>query len=704
MKHIAHVQPPTFDLPAPLASLADLVNNVRWAWNPEVQAIFTEIDPRFASSALAPATILRQTEHLDKLAKNAAFVKKVESAVKDLERYMAIKPAKKPEKLVAYFCAEYALHESFPQYSGGLGILAGDHLKEASDRQLNMVAVGLFYRRGFFSQRLDGSGRQEHVYPALAPEHCPVQAVIDPNSKAQLQVHVPVAGRAIHAAVWLVQVGRTPLILLDTDVAENTPEDRPITSQLYTSGRDMRLHQEAILGIGGKLVLDAMGIEPTTWHLNEGHSAFLIFERLCQLVGQGMKLDDARRIVRESSIITIHTPVAAGNERFDVAAVTNLIGTACKATKIPINRVLKLGLDSEDTTGVFDMTAFALRHCRSSNGVSLLHGRTADKTWHKIAGHPVLGVTNGVHMPTWLGPEVASLLGGFADEMPAVPSGKSLARQDRPRITAIFDASDKALWQAHQTQKERLIAFARQRMFEQLARQGSGPSELGAVAYALNPEAFTIGFARRFATYKRAHLIFSNMKRLMKLLNATDRPVQIVVAGKAHPADRDGQSLIAGVFEKAMSEQLKGKVFIIEDYDMALGRHLVQGVDIWLNNPRRPLEASGTSGMKAAANGIPNVSILDGWWDEACDEGEGTRNGWAIGGRKAEKTDKAQDKKDAASLYDVLEKEVVPMFFERDSNGIPADWVKVMKASIADSVWAFSCGRMLADYDDMMYR
>lgn len=703
MKHIAHVQPPEFDLPAPLSGLAELANNVRWAWNAEAQAIFSEIDPGFATHAVPPAVVLRNAERLNALAKSAKFVAKVNDAVKDLERYLAAKPAKKPEKLVAYFCAEYALHESFPQYSGGLGILAGDHLKEASDRHQNLVAVGLFYRRGFFSQRLDGAGRQEHVYPTLAPADCPVQLVLDTQTKGPLLIHVPVAGRTICAAVWLVQVGRTPLILLDTDVPENPPEDRPITSQLYTSGRDMRLHQEAILGIGGKMVLDALGMQPTTWHLNEGHSALLIFERLKQLVNEGKKLEDARRIVRESSIITIHTPVAAGNERFDTVAVTALIGPSCKASKIPINRILKLGLDSEDTAGVFDMTAFALRHCRSSNGVSLLHGRTADKTWRKIAGHPVLGVTNGVHMPTWLGPELLDLVGGPGDVVPAVPKEDDFALEHRRRFTGIRAFQDEALWRAHQAQKQRLIEFARARMFEQRARQGAGPAELRAVASAMNPEAFTIGFARRFATYKRAHLIFSNLKRLVKLLNNADRPVQIVIAGKAHPADRDGQSLIAGVFERALSDALRDKVFVIEDYDMALGRHLVQGVDIWLNNPRRPLEASGTSGMKAAANGIPNVSILDGWWDEACDEGAKTRNGWAIGNRKMDKSEKAQDKKDAASLYTILENEVVPMFFDRDASGVPSDWVQVMKASISDSLWAFSCGRMLADYDEMMY-
>jgi starch phosphorylase len=702
MKHNAHVLPPEFDLPAPLSGLAELATNVRWAWNADAQAIFNEINPAFSTRAMPPAVLLRDRARLDALAKDSKFVKRVNAAVEDLRAAVAPE-SDKPKKLIAYFCAEYALHESFPQYSGGLGILAGDHLKEASDRHLNLVAVGLFYRRGFFSQRLDGAGRQEHLYPTLDAADCPVQQVLDPKTKTPLRIHVPIGERTVAAAVWLVQVGRTPLILLDTDVPENSPEDRPITSQLYTSGRDMRLHQEAILGIGGKMVLDALGIQPTTWHLNEGHSAFLIFERLRQLVNEGKKLEDARRIVRESSIITIHTPVAAGNERFDTVAVTALIGPSCKANKIPINRILKLGLDSEDTAGVFDMTAFALRHCRSSNGVSLLHGRTADKTWRKIAGHPVLGVTNGVHMPTWLGPELLNLVGGPGDVVPAVPKEDDFALEHRRRFTGIRAVQDEALWRAHQTQKQRLIEFARARMFEQRARQGAGPAELRAVASAMNPEAFTIGFARRFATYKRAHLIFSNLKRLVKLLNNADRPVQIVIAGKAHPADRDGQSLIAGVFERTMSDALRDKVFVIEDYDMALGRHLVQGVDIWLNNPRRPLEASGTSGMKAAANGIPNVSILDGWWDEACDEGAKTRNGWAIGNRKMDKSEKAQDKKDAGSLYTILEGEVVPMFFDRDASGVPSEWVQVMKASISDSLWAFSCGRMLADYDEMMY-
>lgn len=686
---------PGLDLPASVAGLATLATNLRWTWREETRALFRDVDPELWDQNLGPVGLLRRTRRLKDVAADPAWVGRIAGEAAELDLYLAgATPADRPP--IAYFCAEYGFHESLPLYAGGLGILAGDHAKEASDLGLPFVGIGLFYRRGFFNQIIDWTGRQEARFPTNDPLDLPVTRLLDPVGEP-LTVAIPFPGRTVRASVWRVAVGRAPVLLLDTDRPDNTPEDRKITSQLYTAGRDMRLCQEIVLGVGGVKTLDALGLRPGVFHLNEGHSAFLLWERLRALVAVNRTLAEAIAEVTATSILTIHTPVPEGNERFDAEAVRHLTSALLDGSGIPSEALLTRGLDSKATPGVFDMTAFALRLTKRQNGVSLLHGRTADRTWRKVAGQEVIGVTNGVHMPTWLGPEVREVLeaagASFAD--------RTWAPHKSGRWTGESALDGRALWRAHRCQKQRLVAFARDRMFEQFARHGAGPEALRTIRAALDPDAFTIGFARRFATYKRAHLMFADARRLLRLLANPDRPVQVVFAGKAHHSDRGGQALVAKVFRQTISKRFRGRVFLLEDYDMEVGRMLVQGVDVWLNNPRRPLEASGTSGMKAAANGVPNVSVLDGWWDEAFVDGA-KRNGWAIGGRESVAEEATQDARDAEALYRVLEDEVIPLFFSRDADGTPSAWIEVMRRSIATSLWAFSTARMLSDYDERM--
>jgi starch phosphorylase len=694
-----------FNLPADLADLDEIAYNLWWTWTPRAQSLFSRIKPAAWTRHRSPIGVLRETDQARwaELTGDEDFMVDASRVLDEFRRYLANGSdswyAKAPDRQlpgpIAYFCAEFGIHESMQIYSGGLGVLAGDHCKSASDAALPFVAIGLLYRRGYFRQQIDADGHQEHAQPDLDPSQLPLRRARGRDGQP-LEVSVEVADRQVHAAVWVAEVGRVPILLLDTDIPRNDPADRPITHILYVRGREMRLCQELVLGVGGVRALRALGLQPRVWHLNEGHSAFLLLERARELIRAEPSLaaGEALRRVGRDAVFTIHTPVPAGNEVFGRDQVSGALQSWFAEARAEPGELLELGRGhTDDPNAPFDMTAFVLRHASDANAVSQLHGVTATETWQSLAGHPIQAITNGVHVPTWLGRPVRRLVERAIGEPLGVDLNGPEPLADLPQI------DDEELWGAHQQQKREMIGFLEGRLARQFARHGESPDSLRAVRGVLDPDALTIGFARRFATYKRADLLFSDEERLSRILSATDRPVQIVIAGKAHPADRPGQRVIQHIFELSRSAQLRGSVFIVEDYDMRIARFLVGGVDIWLNNPRRPMEASGTSGMKAAINGIPSVSILDGWWDE----GFNGSNGWAIGDRTPDGDEGAQDAADAAEMYRLFEEEIVPRFFDRGEDGLPHAWLETMRASIASALWQFSTARMLTEYVDRLY-
>jgi len=703
--HVPTLSGHDFNLPAGLEGLGELAYNLWWSWTPRAQSLFSRINVGAWTRHRNAIAVLRYADQARwaELTADEDFMVDASRVLDEFGRYLANGSdswyARSPERAlpgpIAYFCAEFGIHESMQIYSGGLGILAGDHCKSASDAALPFVGIGLLYRRGYFRQQIDADGHQEHAQPDLDPDQLPLRRARGRDG-APLEVSVEVADRLVHAAVWVAYVGRVPILLLDTDIAANDPADRPITHILYVRGREMRLCQELVLGIGGVRALRALGIKPAVWHLNEGHSAFLLLERAGELVSSeaGLAAGEALRRVGRDAVFTIHTPVPAGNEVFARDLVTRALDRWFGKARMEPAELLELGRGhTDDPDAPFDMTAFVLRHASGANAVSQLHGATATDTWQELAGHPIDAITNGVHVPTWLGRPVRRLV----QRAIGVPLGVDI---NGPEPLATLDSLDtEELWSGHQQQKREMIGFLEGRLARQFARHGESPDVLRAMRGVLDPDALTIGFARRFATYKRADLLFSDLDRLARILSAAGRPVQVVIAGKAHPADRPGQRVIQDIFTLSRSERLLGRVFVVEDYDMRVARFLVGGVDIWLNNPRRPLEASGTSGMKAAINGIPSVSILDGWWDE----GFNGQNGWAIGDREPDGDDVAQDASDANELYRLLEDEIVPRFFDRDEQGLPEAWVGTMRASIGSALWQFSTARMLSEYVDRLY-
>jgi starch phosphorylase len=701
--HVPSIPDASFPLPPRLEGLRRLAYNLHWAWSPRTRNLWSLIDRTAWTRYRNPIPVISGPTNWSTLLDDEKFLAEYHDALADFDDYMANgsghwfqrKFASQLDGPIAYFCAEYGVHESLGIYSGGLGVLAGDHMKSASDMALPFIGVGLMYRKGYFRQSIDADGHQEHNYPDYDLSRLPLTRVQDANG-LPLTVTVELPGRDLAVAVWLAQVGRVPVLLLDTDVAENAVEDRPITHILYVRGREMRLHQELVLGIGGVRAIRALGLDPAVWHLNEGHSAFLLAERAREHVAGGKTLDEAWSAVRRNSVFTIHTPVSAGNERFDADLVRRVAGDLLESGGVPVQPLLDLGVGMDGDRGQFDMTAFSLRLTNGANAVSKLHADTANATWDGITDHRILAVTNGIHGPSWVGQPVVELLSrDLGANLPSLDAG---SRQDRfwERMERVPDTD---LWEAHLRQKRELALFVRGRLRSQFARHGEAPSVLGELDQALDAGVMTIGFARRFATYKRAGLLFSDIDRLARLLWNADRPVQIVFAGKAHPADRPGQKVIQEIFQRSRSPQLRGRVFILEDYDIRVGRYLVQGVDVWLNNPRRPLEASGTSGMKAAQNGVPNISVLDGWWDEGYEEG----NGWAIGGRETNPDEAAQDWADAQDLYRLLEEDLIPRYFERGRDGVPTRWLDVMRRSMATTLWQFSTTRMLQEYTEQLY-
>ena len=705
--HVATLPNTRFRLPPQLEGFRRLAYNLWWTWHPRAKNLFGRVDGVAWQRYRNPIPVLSGPVAWDDLLADPHFLAEYREVLAEFDAYMANGSATWLERkhshdlkgTIAYFCAEYGFDESVGIYSGGLGILAGDHTKQASDMALPFVAVGLLYRKGYFRQTIDADGHQEHAYPDYDLSRLPVQRVVGADGDP-LHVHVELPGRTLTIAVYLARVGRVPVLLLDTDQPENDRADRPITHILYVRGREMRLHQELVLGVGGVRALRKLGIQPAAWHLNEGHSAFLLCERAREAVAAGHSLDEAWDAIRRDSVFTIHTPVSAGNERFDTDVVRRVAGPLFDGDGrpntggVPLERVLERGRGTDDSGTQFDMTAFSLRTTGLANAVSQLHAETANATWQGITPGRILGITNGVHVPSWTGDGMRELLERHL--------GMDLHDLDRgtgqyaERVERISKAD---IWDAHQRQKLEMSIFAQGRLRNQFARLGEAPSTLKDLEHVLDPSIFTIGFARRFATYKRAGLLFADIDRLARLLFDEKQPVQVIFAGKAHPADRPGQQVIQEIYALSRSEKLRGRIFILEDYDMRIARFLVQGVDVWLNTPRRPLEASGTSGMKAAMNGAVNVSVRDGWWDE----GWIGDNGWAIGGQWSNPDEGAQDWSDSQDLYRLMEEEIVPRYYDRGRDGRPTAWIELMRRSMASTIWRFSTTRMLHEYVEGMY-
>jgi starch phosphorylase len=693
-------------LPPRLAALQTLAYNLWWCWHADAVALFRRINPDlFEALDHSPIRLINATDQarFEALAADEAFLAHLDRVAAALDTYLKAPTwfqAEYPDAgatQVAYFSAEFGIHESVPVYSGGLGILAGDHLKSSSDLGLPLCGVSLMYREGYFRQYLNADGWQQERYPENDFFTLPL---IEERAKdgTPLVVSAPLPGRDVKVKVWRIQVGRVPLYLLDANIPANSPEDRAITAQLYGGDTHTRIQQEIVLGIGGIRALRAVGHAPTVCHMNEGHSAFCSIERIRLMTEEtGCDFATAAEAVKAGTCFTTHTPVPAGNDAFPISMVEQYLGDYLG--KMGIDRAMLASLGRQEPgkdAEPFGMTVLALKLANVSNGVSKLHGEVSRKMWNPIwptlpvAEIPIASVTNGVHTQTWVSPEVGELLDRYVDvPWDARPTDFSVWG----RVEQIPDAE---LWRTHAKAKQKLIAFARSRLKAQALRRGASPAEVHAADEVLDPEALTVGFARRFATYKRGDLLFRDAERLAKLLHHAERPVQVIFAGKAHPKDGGGKELIARVVQMAKRPEFRKHVVFIEDYDMNVARHLVQGVDVWLNNPRRPLEASGTSGMKVAANGGLNLSILDGWWCEGYD-GD---NGWAIGaGEEYDDAEKSyQDDVESRALYDLLERDIAPAYYRRGDDAVPRDWTRRMKNSIRTLVPVFNTNRMVAEY------
>jgi glycogen phosphorylase len=686
------------ELPREMERLRELAYDFWWSWSALAGRLFAWIDPEHWRRYHNPVQLLINVEpqRWKRLLADHEFRRTFDSVTLAFDGYQARRRwfARHSEAVggpVAYFSMEFGLHESLGIYSGGLGILAGDHCKAASDMGVPLVGVGLLYQSGYFHQTVDADGYQQHIYPTYDFARLPVLPVRAPGG-GQLTVSVDLPGRVVHAAVWKAQVGLVPVLMLDTDIPLNDPADQPITGILYVRGREMRLCQEILLGVGGVRALNALGITPAVWHMNEGHVAFLGLERARELVVAGDSLSEALKAVSSNTVFTTHTPVPAGNERFEPDLVRRYLRPWARDMACDVDELMRLGQDE----GYFNLTALSIHLSSSANGVSELHGQVSSRMWRHLwpdgPEAPITHVTNGVHVPSWVGPEMRALYSHHI-----APNWEELLGETET-WTRVRSIPDIELWTAHRAQKERLIRFVRERVRLQGARHGLSPDELRQIEGLLDPHALTIGFARRFATYKRAVLVLTDLDRLRELLAVEGRPVQFVFAGKAHPADRDGQEVIRRLFLLTRGE-FRGRIVFLEDYDIEIGRMLIQGCDVWLNTPRRLQEASGTSGQKAPINGGLNVSVLDGWWAE----GFRGDNGWAIGNGHPYNDHEREDHDDAAALYGLLESQVAPCFFERGESGLPHRWIDMMKASIESIVPHFSACRMVREYVERMY-
>jgi starch phosphorylase len=695
-------------LPERLSRLRELAWNLWWTWNPRAQVLFRAIDPQIWDETTHNAVRLLSEvspARLSDLARDPAFLAEYDAVLEALDAYLAgagqawfqREHGHQLPEPIAYFSAEFGLHESLPIYSGGLGILAGDHCKEASDLGLPFVGIGFLYPQGFFRQRITRTGDQEAIYDRLNFADLPATLALTSQGD-EVRISVELNGRRVFARIWTFQIGRNPLYLLDTDVPENDPRDRVLSARLYGGDTEMRIAQEIMLGIGGVRAVRAMGMMPSVWHLNEGHAAFSSLERIRELVeGRHLTFAEAVEAAASKTVFTTHTPVPAGNDAFPYDLIDRGFHDFWPRLGLSRDEFVEFARQDQSWGPSFSMTVLALKTSSRRNGVSRLHGAVSRKLWQflwptlDVGDVPITSVTNGVHTPTWCAPALAALYARYLGEA-------WMARIDDTAMwEGVLDIPDEELWNVHRLLKDDLIAFARQRARARSERLGEGVRIDGPPL--LVPQAFTIGFARRFATYKRATLLFRDRQRLLRILNTPGRPVQIVFAGKAHPADEPGKALLRQIEQYARDPDFAGKVVLLEEYDMDMARHMVAGVDLWLNTPIRPHEASGTSGQKAALNGVPSCSILDGWWPEAYD---GT-NGWAIGEDREYADPNIRDDDDAAALYMLLEHQIIPTFFDADGDGVPHAWVRVMKEAICTVAPRFSMSRMVKEYVERLY-
>ena len=697
-------------LPEKISRLTEIANNLWWSWNTEFLKLFQMIDidlwENVGKNPIKFLKLVNQSK-IEEISENSEFLRQYNRVVENFDNYMNSKDTwfnkKYPNNkndLIAYFSAEYGLDEVVPIYSGGLGILSGDHLKSASDLGLPFVAVGLLYKNGYFHQKINSKGEQCSEYHNIDLYNLPILPVKD-KMDDDVIIDIELGERILHLKLWQINVGRVKLYLMDSDIEQNDEDLRNITLRLYGGDKEMRIRQEIVLGMAGVQVLQKLGLKPTVYHMNEGHSSFLTLQLIYNIMQEKqVSFEIAKEMATVETVFTTHTPVPAGNDIFDITLVEQYFNKFWPKLGISREEFLKLGMkENEGFEQGFNMGILALKIAGKKNGVSKLHGEVSrelfSEVWPNIAEDesPITYVTNGIHTCTWLAPNLKSL---YNEYLPPYWQDKIEMDSTWQKIDNI---PNEKLWEAHVARKEKLMRLIKQNITERYVNSGVGYDQIGELVNSLNPKALTIGFARRFATYKRATLIFKDIARLTQILNDENRPVQIVFAGKAHPQDKEGQDLIKYIHEVSLMPQFKGKIFILENYNIGMSRYLVSGVDVWLNNPRRPMEASGTSGEKASVNGVVNCSILDGWWAEGYD---GT-NGWAIGTNATYSSYEEQDKADSNSLYHLLENKIIPAYYNQDNNGISSEWITLMKNSIKTTGGKYSTSRMLIDYINDLY-
>ena len=697
-------------LPKSIEKLGEISENLWWSWNTEFLKIFKEIDiDLWEQCNKNPVKFLRlvDQEKLERASTDPEILKNYRINVDNFESYMKSRTTwfskqypENKDDVIAYFSAEYGLDETLPIYSGGLGILSGDHLKSASDLGIPIVAIGLLYKNGYFNQKINKNGEQVSEYYNIEMDNLPIKPLKDENGEDVI-VYIKLQKDKLYIKVWKICVGRVNLYLLDTDIPENKEEYRGITLKLYGGDQEMRIRQEMVLGIGGVKVLQELEITPKVYHMNEGHSSFLVLEAIKQTIKQKqVSFDIAKDIVTAKTVFTTHTPVPAGNDIFPIELVEKYFDGYWKDLGITKEQFLELGMKPRDESkNSFNMGILALKIAGKKNGVSRLHESVSRElfsdVWPDIAPQesPITYVTNGVHTCSWLAPNLKELYNQYLEPywQERIYSDETWKRIDK--------IPDEELWEAHKQRKIKLLKLVRDNVTARLKNNGVHYEKIREIVSGLNPDALTIGFARRFATYKRAALIFKDLERITQILNDTNRPVQIIFAGKAHPADKEGQDLIKYIHEISLMPQFKGKIFLLENYNINVARHLVSGVDVWLNNPRRPMEASGTSGEKASVNGVVNFSILDGWWAE----GYNTKNGWAIGTNEEYYSYEEQDLADSESIYKTLEDKIIPTYYNKNEKGLSETWIRLMKNSIMSTGGKYSTARMVVDYTEKLY-